>query len=520
MPFGTNGGAAGGGSSSGSSGSSSYSEVSSTSKQLSASDQLVKVKSDMAHSEVIMPYSTDISNGHYVDLFRDEGSFNQMITSHDALVGNVRATEKEPEAHLHLVGGSADASPNAYFPVASDNVTFTNDDVLGASHSVMRIDDSAEEFEGVLLDEELVPSSLTNWTIFGRFKHDGSDFDLSSGLFTIGNPTSQGYAMSLIFKSPSKVKLWFGKDGGSEMSLTFNSMGSTLLDGDWHNIAITNTTNGLAGLEIYVDDMDTPIGSSTINGGAGVMIRGDGFSVGHARHTDASNAPFKGYYSNWQVYQETLTADDRNALKDAAVVEESNLAGLGNYETLRVIYDQPLNEWQLHNFVSPETRARGKAVSNISQSIPVSNTGAVVDFEVEKTMIDMSLSNGEIEFLSDGLYNLDAHLELNMKDVTTSGEVEAWIEKREAGSSTWDKVADTGRHTEFIAVTLTDPGTSTDISFKTDGNFTFSEKAMEIKKGDKLRIKIRGDVANLTLLANTLANGVAAPSARLSIVKE
>lgn len=497
-----------------------YIDVDSETRQLGITEQHVRVKSDFGHSKVLMPYSNEISNGHFIDLFRDVGGFDQLITSHDALVGEIRETEKTPEAQLHLVGGSADASPNPYFPVASDNVIFTTDDVMGTTHSVMRIDETGEEFEGVLLDEELVPESMFTWTVFGRFKYDGTDFDLSSGLFTIGNPISQGYAMSLIFKSSSKVKLWFGKaESGSEMSLTFNSLGSTLLDGDWHTIAITSTLNGLVGLEIYVDDMSTPIENSTINGGFGVEIRGNGFSVGHARHTDASNSPMPGYYSNWQVYQETLTVGDLNKLKNSAVVEISDLSELGVNESLRAVYDDGLNLWQLLNLNSLETRPTAKAVSNISQAIPVSNSGNVVDFEVEKTLVGMNLNHGELEFLESGLYNVEVSLNLNMKDVTSSGEVEAWLEKRENTSSAWEPVADSGRHKEFIAVTLTDPTTSLDISFKTDGNFTFFDKAMNIKKSENLRVKIRGNVANLTLLANTLVSGTKSPSAILSVAK-
>lgn len=498
-----------------------YTEVTNADRQLTKDEQFVKIKSDFAHSSAIMPYSTEISNGHFVDLFRGEGSFDQLITSHDALIGDIRDTEKATEAHLHLVGGSSDASPNTYFPVASSNVNFENDDVLGTTHSVMRIDDTAEDFEGVLLDEELVPSSLTNWTIFGRFKHDGSDIELSSGLFTLGDPTSQGYAMSLIFKSTSKVKLWLGKtSSGSEMSLTFNSMGTTLLNGEWHTIAITNTTNGLSGLEIYVDDMYTPIESSTINGGAGVMIRGNGFSVGHARHTDASNAPFKGYYSNWQVYQETLTEDDLNKLKDSAVVEASNLSEMGMHEGLRAIYYQSDNCWKLLNLHNLDSRARAKAVSNTSQTIPTYAGGHVVTFEAPKILVEVGLSGGEIEFNQNGLYSLHAMFNMNLKDAAASGDIEAWIEKYNDTSSSWEAVEDSGRHKEFITATLTNEGGATqDITFKTDGTFEFFDNGLDIKQGDKLRILVRCTVVGVELSANTLENGTKSPSAILSIAK-
>ncbi|MCP3679381.1 MAG: hypothetical protein GY782_03585 [Gammaproteobacteria bacterium] len=498
-----------------------YANVESETKQISTSEQHVRVKSDFGSSKVVMPYSTEVSDGHFVDLFRDKGSFEQLITSHDALVGEIRETEKTTEAHLHLVGSHRDASPNPYFPVASDNVKFEAVDVLGVTHSVMRIDETGEEFEGVLLDQELIPTSMFTWTVFGRFKHDGADFDLSSGIFTIGDPTHQGYAMSLIFKSSSKVKLWFGKDdSGSEMSLTFNFLASTLLDGDWHTIAITNTINGLNGLEIYVDDMSTPIESSTINGGYGVEIRGAGFSVGHARHTDASNAPVSGFYSNWQVYQETLTEADLNKLKDNAVIEISDLSELGMHESLRAVYDGDLNKWDLLNFDNLDSRPRVKAVSNVSQPIPTYEGGHVVTFEVSKTLVGIGLSSGAIEFNESGIYSLHAMFNMNLKDAAASGDIEAWIEKYNEGSSSWGIVEDSGRHKEFITATLaTEGGTTQDITFKTDGTFDFFDNGLEAKKGDKLRILVRCTVTGVELSAKTLENGTKAPSAILSIAK-
>ena len=125
-----------------------YVDVESGTRQITKDEQHVRIKSNLAHSNAIMPYSTDVSNGHFIDLFRDIGSFDQLITSHDALVGDIVETEKTPEAHIHLVGGPKDVSPNPYHPQVTDNASFVVDnDVLGAKHSVCLLytSDAADE---------------------------------------------------------------------------------------------------------------------------------------------------------------------------------------------------------------------------------------------------------------------------------------------------------------------------------------------------------------------------------------
>lgn len=178
------------------------------------------------------------------------------------------------------------------------------------------------------------------------------------------------------------------------------------------------------------------------------------------------------------------------------------------------------DKWDLLNFDNLDARPRVKAVSNVSQSIPTYEGGHVVTFEVSKTLVGVGLSSGVITFNERGIYSLHAMFNMNLKDAASSGDIEAWIEKYNDASSSWEVVEDSGRNKEFITATLTnEAGSTQDITFKTDGTFDFFDNGLEIRKGDKLRILVRCTVTGVELSAKTLTNGVKAPSAILSIAK-
>lgn len=151
----------------------------------------------------------------------------------------------------------------------------------------------------------------------------------------------------------------------------------------------------------------------------------------------------------------------------------------------------------------PSSSSRARAVSNVAQSITTATDGVVVDFEVAKTLVDMNLVSGELEFLKSNTYNLQASL--NLDTTGFSGAIETWVEIYDDAALTWDPVEDSGQQKEFDTVN--------------EGQIQYVENGIFIGAGTKLRLKIRGTTSGLTLAAGTLANGTAAPSAKLSVSK-
>ena len=144
-----------------------------------------------------------------------------------------------------------------------------------------------------------------------------------------------------------------------------------------------------------------------------------------------------------------------------------------------------------------------RAVSNVAQSIPTDADGVVVEYEVEKALVRMSLVNGELTFLESNTYNIQ--VSLNLDTIGFTGLVEAWVESYDTATSSWIAVEDSGQSKEFDSVN--------------EGQIHYIENGLDINAGTKLRLKIRGDTVGLSLAAGTLANGTASPSSKLSVSK-
>lgn len=505
--------AATGGGGGGTAGPFEFTDVANETKQLTKNDQYVRVKSDVSDTTIMLPPTTEVENGHFINFFRDEGDFAQLVKSNDALVAPPPDIGSTPELLIPLNGSVNDLSPNAYTVQQSANTGFVVDDVLGQTHSVFQVESSAGLLDGLLVNEPLVQTDDVNWTIFGQFKSDGSTPTDFSGIFTVGNPTIQGSALSLIFAPSGLAKLWLG----GNMSVEYAGLGNTLLDGDWHTIALTSSTRGLVTVDLYVDDMETPVAKTTINGGRGVYIEGAGFSVGHSRHTDASTDSVKGYYSNWQTYKEVLSTDSLRVLQSNGVLAESDLSILDLNDILPVIYDESANLWKaadakqirllevsdaITDLQNPPLGPTLRAVSNTTQTVSSDAAGATVLFEVEKSSVNMTLVNGELEFSEGGIYTILVSLNLSLSGFT--GSIETWAEIYDPSTTSWLAVDDSGKIKEFDSVN--------------EGNVYYSS-VFEVIAGTKLRLRARTSAFGITLVAQTLSNGVAAPSTTLSVSK-
>ncbi len=488
-------------------------DVANETKQLTKNDQYVRVKSDVSDTTIMLPPTTSVQDGHFINFLRDAGTFAQLIKSNDALVAPPPGIGSTPELLIPLNGSVTDVSPNAYTVQQSANTGFVVDDVLGQTHSVLQVESSAGALDGLLVNETLVASGDVNWTVFGQFKSDGSTPTDFSGIFTIGDTFRQGSAVSLIFAPSGLVKLWLGGD----MSVEYAGLGTTLLDGDWHTIALTSSTRGLGTVDLYVDDMENPVAKTTINGGRGVYVEGPEFSVGHSRHNDASTQSVKGYYSNWQVYQEVLSTDSLRVLQSNGVLAESDLSILDLNDILPVIYDASSNLWKaadakqirllsvsdaITELQNPPLGPTIRAVSNTTQTVSSDAAGDTVLFEVEKSSVKMTLVNGELEFSEGGIYTILVSLNLSLSGFT--GNIETWVEIYDPSTTSWLTVDDSGKIKEFDSVN--------------EGNVYYNS-VFEVIAGTKLRLRARTSAFGITLVSQTLSNGVAAPSTTLSVSK-
>ena len=495
-----------------------YLDVANETKQLTKDDQYVRVKSDSANTVITLPPTSTVNDGHFVNFFRDVGTFAQFVKSNDTAVADPPEIDSTPSLLIPLNGSYADISPSAFTVTPTANVGFVSQEVLGQTHSVMQVEPSAGDSEGVFVNGATIARGDINWTLFGQFKSDGSTPTEESGIFTLGDPYIQGASISCIFTAGGQVKLHLGfNDDGNEMSVEYDGLGTTLLDGDWHTIAITSSSRDLDNLDLYVADMETPVAKSRINEGRGVYIEGVGLSLGHVTNTGLSISSVKGYYSNWQVYKEVLSNDSLRVLQTNGVLDRSDLSILDVRDTLTVIYDQSANLWEsadakqlrllqvstaITDLQNPPLGPIMRAVSNTTQTVSSDAAGDTVLFEVEKSSVNMNLVSGELEFLEGGIYTILVGLNLGLSGFT--GNIETWVEIYDPSSTSWLTIDDSGKVKEFDSVN--------------EGNVYYNS-VFEVIAGTKLRLRARTSAFGITLASQTLTNGVAAPSATLSVSK-
>ncbi len=494
-----------------------YLEVANETKQLTKDDQHVLITSDTANTIVTLPQKTQVNDGHPIEFVRGEGTFPQTVFSIDASVSLPPDISASPELQLPLNGNATDESSNAFTVSQSSNTSFVSDNVFGQTHDVLQIESGAGDFDGLFVDGESVGFEDATWTIYGQFKSDGSTPATNSGIFTIGDPTQQGSAISFIFVDSNKVKLFLGLDSsGTEMSVEYDTLAPTLLSAGYHTIALTSSSRGAGDLNLYIDDMETPVAKSRINGGRGVYVEGAGFSIGHSTHTSVSNAAVKGRYSNWQVYKKTLGTESLRLLKSNGLFR-AGLSFLTRNDTLRVIYNAAENKWkaadakalkllkhsdEIQALQNPPLGPTIRAVSNTTQTVSSDAAGDTVLFEVEKSSVNMTLVNGELEFSEGGIYTILVSLNLSLSGFT--GNIETWVEIYDPSTTSWLTVDDSGKIKEFDSVN--------------EGNVYYNS-VFEVIAGTKLRLRARTSAFGITLVSQTLSNGVAAPSTTLSVSK-
>ena len=85
----TGGGGGGGG---GTASPSEFTEVANETKQLTKDDQYVRVKSDSSDTVITLPPTSTVEDGHFVNFFRDAGTFAQFVKSNDAAVSYTHLT--------------------------------------------------------------------------------------------------------------------------------------------------------------------------------------------------------------------------------------------------------------------------------------------------------------------------------------------------------------------------------------------------------------------------------------------
>ena len=275
-----------------------------------------------------------------------------------------------------------------------------------------------------------------------------------------------------------------------------------LYDGNVHTIAVTSASSAINDVELYIDDMTTPVTKASIGGAGSINTVAGTVQVGWS---ESISDCVPGRYSNFRVYDSVLSTDELRLLQIQGLLGASDLTTLDLNETIRFIYDSSVPIWQasdatlyrlldyseqLTELQNPPDSPRYRAVSLVTQTID--NSGStILDFEVEKESVDMSMSNGEQTFAKGGLYSI--LINLNADDTTN---LEAWIEMYDEVATSWVPIPDTG---------VFDKGRYSD--------------SVTIGTNVKLRIAANSTGSDVTLAPVTLTNGIIAPSATISVAK-
>jgi|21_taG_2_1085346.scaffolds.fasta_scaffold02569_5 hypothetical protein len=489
----------------------SYKTIENTEAQLKKDDQHVILKSKESISSVTFPPASSITDGHFVMLTRGEGDKAQLIKSNDTPIATPPLVESPTVMKLLLDGNSTDTSPNAT-AMTETNVTFVEDTFEGQTHDVMNIASGLTGINGLTGSFSPVTGNSPR-TIFFQFKGNGEQrAGDKAGFFGIGDISYTGAIFALE-----------GDGSNGDLRLHFRNVlikyqadkMQDLFDGNVHTIAITSASSSVNDVELYVDDMAKPVTKNSTSGGGAINTASGSVQIGWSK---SANSCVPGRYSNFRIYDSILSTDDLKILKTQGINGASDLTALDVNEEVRFIYDASGPIWQsvdaklyrlleynnrITSLENPPDSPRIRAVSNVAQSITTATDGVVIDFEVEKSSIGMSLIGGELEFLKSGTYNIQASL--NLDTIGFSGGIETWVESYDNATSSWVPVDDSGQEKEFDSVN--------------EGQIQYVENGIFIDAGTKLRLKIRGTTSGLTLAAGTLANGTAAPSAKLSVSK-
>ena len=149
---------------------------------------------------------------------------------------------------------------------------------------------------------------------------------------------------------------------------------------------------------------------------------------------------------------------------------------------------------------SGDTPSYYRAISRVTQPIPTTAGGAVIQFEVEKESKEITYSNGELFINVPGEYVglVDISLDVGAGFINA---IETWVEASNDGI-VWNPSPDSGQVFDFDAFN--------------EGHVTYSASFAEASPR-YLRLKIRSTAGAPTLGTSTLANGVVQPSARISL---
>ena len=488
-----------------------YTDVSNATVQLTKDDQFVSIVSDSSEAKIITPPTGTISNGHFIDVFSGARGNPQIIESSDALISAAPTVADIPVSNISLNGSAVDTSPLGQTTTTTGTVSYTSETINGQTHDVMRIAEGATGVNSVSVPVTPILGGEAR-TIFFQYR---SEVDTASPdghrILGMGDKSLEGGFLGLttIYTDSLRIDI-------NGRAFTYNNKGRPLRDSNWHSVAIV-ITNSTDDPKFYIDNFDAPLSIST-TAGRNIPFDTKPGPITIGSWDVAGSESLPGLYSNFQMYDRALGGDDLSNLAIQGLLGAADLTALDIHERIRFVYNSSTNLWQASDATllrildyseritaleNPEDGPRARAVSNVAQSITTATDGVVVDFEVQKVLVGMNLVNGELEFTKGNTYNIDASLNLNTIGFT--GGVETWVEIYDDTSSTWVPVDDSGQEKEF--------------DYVNEGQIQYVENGIAITEGTKLRLKIRGVTTGLSLAAGTLANGTAAPSAKLSVSK-
>ena len=475
-----------------------YRDVSNETAQLTKDDQFVRVKSDLAEAKIVTPPKATISNGHFIDLFSGERGNPQIVESSDALISAAPTVSDIPVSNISLNGSAVDTSPLGQTTTTTGTISYTSETINGQTHEVMQIAEGATGTNSVSVPVTPILGGESR-TIFFQYRSE-VDAAATDGhrIFGMGDKSMEGGFLGLttIYTDSLRIDI-------NGRAFTYNNKGRPLRDSNWHSVAIV-ITNSTDDPKFYIDNFDAPLNISTI-AGRNIPFDTKPGPITIGTWDIAGSESLPGLYSNFQMYDRALGGDDLSNLAIQGLLGAVDLTALDIHERVRLVYDSALNLWQASDATllrilnyseritaleSPPDSPRYRAVSLVTQTID--NSGStILDFEVEKEGVDMSMINGEQTFNEGGVYTV--LINLNADDTSN---LEAWIEFYNSTTTGWEPIPDTGIFNK--------------------GRYA---EAVTIGSGSKLRVAANSTVGNVTLSPVTLTNGVIAPSATISAVK-
>jgi hypothetical protein len=141
---------------------------------------------------------------------------------------------------------------------------------------------------------------------------------------------------------------------------------------------------------------------------------------------------------------------------------------------------------------------RLRAINDGVQSVTDSSSGVVVVFPVIREAVGVNLVGGEVEFLVNGVYNIQVTLYCG-----NTGWIESWVESYDKTTSTWLPLADSAAFKEF--------------NYPNEGIIQYILNGVTLSPGLKLRLKVRASSSTVQLKTRTLSNGLTVSSASVSL---